>query len=90
MTIVGFGGGFLLGLLYFFGLWYTVERLVKSRQPHIPLVLSIAVRFGLLFLGLYFVSAGDVVRLLAALLGVVAARLTVTQFVAYCGRSNSA
>lgn len=67
-----------LGLLFFGGLWWTVQRAVASRLPAFWFAGSLLVRIGLVVTGLYLVSRGDWKRLAACLVGFVAARMAVT------------
>jgi F1F0 ATPase subunit 2 len=77
-----FALGGILGLVYFWGLWATVRHL--SLRPWAPLwlLLSLTVRLGILLAGIYWVGAGDWRRFLAALAGVLLARLLATRRVA--------
>jgi len=70
--------GGALGAGFFGGLWWTVQRSVRSRRPELWVLGSLLGRMSLLLVGLYFVSGGDYRRLLACLLGVVMARAVVT------------
>ena len=72
-----FGG--CLGLLYFWGLWATVRHLSHRSWAPLWLLLSLALRLGILLAGIYWVGAGDWRRFLAALVGVFLARLLLTR-----------
>jgi F1F0 ATPase subunit 2 len=67
--------GFLLGAMFYGGLWWTVRRAVSSRRVALWFLGSLLLRMGLALTGLYFVSGGDWQRLLLCLLGFVLARL---------------
>lgn len=70
-----------LGVIFFGGLWWTVRKVVSSRQPALWLLGSLFARTGVVLAGLYLVSSGDWRRLAACLVGFVAARIVVTRFV---------
>jgi F1F0 ATPase subunit 2 len=78
MTPVGlalaFGTGAVLGGLYFGVLWLTVRRLPRARRPALLTAASFGLRIALLAGGLVVIMDGSGVRLLAALLGILAAR----------------
>jgi len=69
-----FTGGFLLGFLYFRFLWMTVRRLAESSHPVRLLIVSFALRLGLVLGAFYLLMDGEAGRLLVALGGFVAAR----------------
>jgi F1F0 ATPase subunit 2 len=64
-----------LGLFYFGGLWFTVQRLPTCRWPA-PLVLASFVgRTAVVVVGFYFVMGGRWERVLACLVGFIVVRL---------------
>jgi F1F0 ATPase subunit 2 len=71
----GFAAGILLGTFFFGGLWWTIRRGISSRQPALLFIGSLLLRTGIVMLGFYFILGDDWKRLLAGLLGFVAARL---------------
>jgi F1F0 ATPase subunit 2 len=74
--------GLLLGAIFFGGLWWTVRKGVSSRCPALWFLGSLLARTGIILAGFYFVSDGHWERLLACLLGFVAARFIVMRFTA--------
>ena len=66
--------GFLLGILYFSSLWWTVRQLPTTQQPILLVVGSLLGRLSIAILGFYLVMNGSWERLLIALLGFVLAR----------------
>jgi F1F0 ATPase subunit 2 len=75
LLALGWGGG--LALLYFGGLWLTVQRAVEADHPHWLLLGSFAARSALVLLGFFLVIAipgADWTLLLASLLGFLAGR----------------
>jgi len=71
--------GILLGALFFGGLWWTVRQGITSGQPALLFLGSMLLRTCIVLSGFYFVSGDNWQRLLACLLGFVAARLIVTR-----------
>lgn len=68
------GGGTLLGILFFGGLFWTTEHLMHCKWPQAVLVTSFAMRTLIVVVGFYWLMDGAPARALAALLGFVAAR----------------
>ncbi len=77
LTLSWLAGG-ALGAGFFGGLWWTVQRSVRSRRPELWVLGSLLGRMSLMLVGLYFVSGRDWRRLLSCLLGVLMARVVVT------------
>lgn len=71
--------GFLLGAMFFGGLWWTVQKAVFSQRPALWLLSSLLLRTSIALTGLYFFADGQWQRLLACLCGFVIARFIVTQ-----------
>lgn len=70
--------GSVLGTIFFGGLWWTVRKSVSSRQPALWVFGSLLLRMGIALTGFYFVSDGQLKRLMACILGFFLARLAVT------------
>ena len=70
--------GFLLGLLFYGGLWWTVQHAAEFRWPALTLFGSASLRMAAVMGGLYLVAGGDWSRMLQCLLGLVIARLAMT------------
>ena len=68
--VVGFFGGFVLGLVFFGGLYWTIQQLPTVRHPSLLMAASMLVRMAVLLAGLYFLMAGGIKNLLAAVVGV--------------------
>ncbi len=69
--------GFLLGGLFFGGLWWTVQRAVSSQSIARWFLGSLLLRMGIALGGFYFVGRGHWPRLLVCLLGFLLARVLV-------------
>lgn len=78
--ILSLFGGLLLGIIFFGGLWWTIQRGVRSKKPAILFAGSLLLRTATALAGFYFVSHGDWRRLLACLFGFFVARISITQF----------
>lgn len=73
--LFAFGAGILIGLFYFGGLRWTVNRLPRVRKPIIWVTGSFLVRGALTLLGFYFASRGEWKRILVCLFGFVVVRM---------------
>ncbi len=73
--------GFLLGAMFFGGLWWTVRKGLSSPRPALWFLGSLLLRMSLALAGVYLVSAGHLQRLLLCLFGFVLARLAVTRWI---------
>ena len=69
--------GFVLGALFYAGLWWTVHRGLAASRPALWFSASYLVRMGLILAGLYWVAGGNWQRLLVCLGGCLAARFAV-------------
>ncbi len=61
--------GFLLGAVFFGGLWWTVRKGLSSRKPAFWFLGSLLIRTSIVIAGLYFVSDSHWERLLTCLFG---------------------
>lgn len=85
--LIGVGAGFLAGLAYFGGLWWTARRIAKVKAA-LPLVAgSFVLRMALLLVVLYAATQGRPGPLLASLIGVWLARKVA---IAYVGSGRGA
>jgi F1F0 ATPase subunit 2 len=71
--------GVLFGAIFFGGLWWTVRRSFSSKQPALWFFGSLLLRMSTVLAGFYFAAHGHWERMLACLLGFVAARIFVTR-----------
>ena len=69
--------GMLLGVVFFGGLWWTVQKGLSARQPALWFGMSMLLRTGIVLAGFYYVSGADWKRLLLCLLGFIVARFIV-------------
>lgn len=61
--------GFLLGAVFFGGLWWTVQRGVSSKRPAFWFLGSLLLRTSISVAGFYFTAGGHWERLLICLFG---------------------
>lgn len=69
--------GALLGLTYFAGLWWTVQRVTRARHPVRLVAASFLLRAALAVAALFLIMSGEVMRLLVALGGFLLVRTLV-------------
>ncbi|MBN1614664.1 MAG: ATP synthase subunit I [Deltaproteobacteria bacterium] len=74
--VMALAAGTVLGLLYFWGLRVTVDRLVSTSRPVRLMLSSYALRAGGLLTGFYLIMGGHGERLVALLVGFLLARHT--------------
>lgn len=66
--------GLAVGLVYFGALWLTVRRLPRARSPALWVAVSLLTRLAVAMAVFYIVMAGEWLRVLACLVGFLAAR----------------
>ena len=72
--------GFLLGAVFFGGLWWTVQKGLSSKRPALWFLGSLLVRTGTTIAGFYFVSGGYWERLLICMFGFFVMRQIIVRF----------
>jgi F1F0 ATPase subunit 2 len=77
--------GALLGLTYFAGLWWTVQRVRRARHPVLLVAASFGLRAALAVAVLFLIMSGEVMRLLVALGGFFLVRTVVLRRVRESG-----
>ena len=70
--------GAVLGAIFFGGLWWTVQKSVTFQRPALCLFGSLILRMSIALAGFYLIGHAHWERLMACLLGFLAARLIVT------------
>lgn len=82
MTLVLMGSvGILVGVVFFGGLWWTVQKGLTSKRPALLFVFSFLIRTFIVVVTFVIIMGGEWQRLLACLVGFVIARLMVNRFV---------
>jgi F1F0 ATPase subunit 2 len=71
--------GAMLGVFFFGGLWWSVQRGVSSERPGLWFFGSLLLRNIMTLAGFYFVSQGHWSRLMTCLLGFMLARVIVVR-----------
>lgn len=79
--------GFLLGVLFFRGLWWTIQKGVSSKWPAVWFVGSLLLRMSIVLAGFYFVSGGNRACLPACLVGFIIARMIVMRLTQAKGKT---
>src|SRR3984957_13100575 len=77
---LAFLAGALLGVFFFGGLWWTVQKGVTSETPALWFLGSLLLRTGLILAGFYLAAQGHWSRLVGCLLGFLLARFMVAKF----------
>jgi F1F0 ATPase subunit 2 len=72
-----FTGGAILGLFFFWGLQWTLQRYLTSPYAGILFAVSMLLRIGLTVAGFYLIGQGDWQRFLFCLIGFVFARTAI-------------
>jgi F1F0 ATPase subunit 2 len=81
--------GWVLGAIFFGGLWWTVRKGLSSQYPAVWFFSSMLLRMSFALAGFYFIGRGHWQRLLLCLLGFVMARLLVTWLTRASGESQT-
>lgn len=76
--VLAWVAGGALGAMFFGGLWWTVQKGVRSTQPALWFFGSLLLRMSMALAGFYLVAGGQWQRLMLCLLGFVMARFVVT------------
>lgn len=69
--------GAALGAIFFGGLWWTVRKGLTSKRPALLFLGSMLLRSGITVAGFYFLTGGELDKLLAGLLGFIIMRAVV-------------
>lgn len=67
--LLAFAAGLALGLFYFGGLWWTVNRLATAGQPGLLMLGSMVVRVAVVLAGFWLVMDGQIDRLVVCMVG---------------------
>ena len=75
---LAFAGGIILGILFFGGLYITVQKMNTVKNPALIMILSFILRMVVLVIAFYFISKGGYKEVLFALAGVILTRFVMT------------
>jgi F1F0 ATPase subunit 2 len=76
---MAFLAGALLGMFFFGGLWWTVQKGITSKTPALWFLGSLLLRTGLILAGFYLAAQGHWSRLVTCLVGFLIARVIVVK-----------
>ncbi|MDY0235547.1 MAG: ATP synthase subunit I [Gudongella sp.] len=76
--VLAFGAGIILGLLFFGGLYITIQKLETAKNPALIMILSFILRMVVLVISFYFISKSGYKEVLFALAGVILTRFVMT------------
>ncbi len=79
LWILALTGGMVVGVFFFGGLWLTVKKAVAAKNTSLLFAASSVFRICVTLAGLYFISHGNLQRLLIAMIGFIAARFLVSR-----------
>lgn len=74
-----FIGGIVLGILFFGGLWLTIQKALHSKKPALLFVGSFMLRMAVFLTGFYYVSQNSWQKMLVCLAGFLIARTIITR-----------
>lgn len=83
--VLGFLAGLLLGLIFFGGLYWSVEKLAQVKNPAILMLLSLLVRMAALMAGFILLFKRSFTEGIAALLGIIFVKFLL---IAYSRKNN--
>lgn len=73
--MINFIIGVILGIIFFGGLYWTIQKLTEVRQPGFLMIVSLIFRMAVLVSVLYYVSRSGYKGILYALLGMLFVRI---------------
>ena len=76
--MIGFLIGIILGLVYFGGLYFSVDRMNKAKYPAMLMTLSFLIRMGILIGVFFYLSRFGYEMMIFALIGVILTRFILT------------
>jgi F1F0 ATPase subunit 2 len=80
MVALAVFAGFMLGAVFFGGLWWTIQRGFASAQPAVWFSSSLLLRTTMTLGGFLFVTHGDWRRMVGCLAGFLIARFLILRF----------
>ncbi|HUZ60385.1 MAG TPA: ATP synthase subunit I [Hanamia sp.] len=72
--------GIILGVIFFGGLWVTIQKGLRSKRTALIFAGSFIVRIAIILLGFYYVGQSSWQNMLVCLAGFLIARIMVTRF----------
>lgn len=81
--------GVVLGVVFFGGLWLTVEYGLRSKQPGLIFVGSFIIRMAIMLLGFYYVGVSNWLEILICMLGFLVTKFVITRITANHNPANT-
>lgn len=78
LLMLAFTAGFVFGIFFFGGLWWTIQKGLYSKMPELWFLGSGIIRTIIVLTGFYFVGTGSWQKMLACFLGFFIARILST------------
>jgi F1F0 ATPase subunit 2 len=88
--MVALTAGIGLGVIFFGGLWLTVQKGLISKHPALWFLSSLLLRSSICLLGFYWIGKDHPERLLICLAGFIAARMLVVRMTSQLQSPNQA
>lgn len=79
--VLALAGGLLLGVIFYGGLWITVQWLPFTPRPALLMAFSFLSRVLVAMIGFHLIMDGQALRLLMAVAGFLAARVLIPVFI---------
>lgn len=76
--MIGFIIGIALGIVYFGGLYFSIQKMTKAKYPSLIMTLSFILRMAILVGVFFYLSKGGYQDMLFGLLGVLLVRIIMT------------
>lgn len=80
--------GILLGIIFFGGLWFTVNKGLGSKRATLIFFGSLIIRMAIILTGFYFVGGDNWQKMLACLVGFLIARIVITNITKKLKQTN--
>ncbi|HSM25600.1 MAG TPA: ATP synthase subunit I [Anaerolineaceae bacterium] len=77
--LLALGGGFLVGFVYFWSLRFTIAHMVTTKHPALVMIGSYFLRTVFMLLAFYLIMDGELMRLIACLVGFILARIVLVK-----------
>ncbi len=81
--------GSLLSLVFFCGLWWTIQKALSSNQPALWFVCSLLLRTVIVLVGFYLIGQDNWKRLVVCVFGFYMTRLILLHFIRVVEKSNT-
>lgn len=72
--------GIALGVLFFGGLWFTVNKGLRLKRPALIFIASLVIRMTIVVLGFYYIGADNWQKMIVSLVGFLLARIVITRY----------